>query len=177
MICEPLSFLYASRNIRNYFFVSLEEIPFSIRSTPSSWKCNASHLIQTRSLVAKKYPQNSDRLCQYCRWNDKLVRVNVLNGDEKWIYIHVEVQGTKQAEFAKRMFVYNYRIFDRYDRPVASLAVLADTHKQWKPTSYGFSVLGCKLSLEFPVAKLTDYEEGLDELLESSKSRLFTFKT
>ncbi len=101
------------------------------------------------------------------RFVDKLVRVNVLNGDEKWIYIHVEVQRTKQAKFAKHIFVYNYRIFDRYDRPVASLAVLADTHKNWKPTSYGFTVLGCKLSLEFPVAKLTDYEERLDELLES----------
>jgi len=104
------------------------------------------------------------------RFVDKLVRVNVLNGEEKWIYIHVEVQGTKQAEFAKRIFVYNYRIFDRYDRPVASLAVLADTHKNWKPTSYGFTVLGCKLSLEFPVAKLTDYKERLDELLESDNA-------
>ena len=46
--------------------------------------------------------------------------------NERWIYIHVEVQGTMQTEFAKRMFVYNNRIFDRYDRPVASLAVLAD---------------------------------------------------
>ena len=45
----------------------------------------------------------------------------------------------KQAEFAKRMFVYNYRIFDRYEKPVASLAVLADEHKQWKPSSYGFA--------------------------------------
>jgi hypothetical protein len=99
------------------------------------------------------------------RYVDRLVRVNLLNGDEKWIYIHIEVQGTKQAEFAKRMFVYNYRIYDRYDRPVASLAVLADQHKHWKPISYGFSVLGCKLTLEFPVAKLTDYENKLDELL------------
>ncbi len=104
------------------------------------------------------------------RFVDKLVRVNVLNGDEKWIYIHVEVQGTKQAEFAERMFVYNYRIFDRYKRPVASLAVLADKHKQWKPTSYSFSVLGCKLSFEFPVAKLTDYEKRLDELLVSDNA-------
>ncbi len=101
------------------------------------------------------------------RFVDKLVRVNVLNGDEKWIYIHVEVQGTKQAEFAKRIFVYNYRIFDRYDRPVASLAVLADTHKQWKPTSYSLTVLGCSHTFNFLMAKLTDYEERLDELLES----------
>ncbi len=93
-----------------------------------------------------------------------------LNGSEKWIYIHVEVQGTKQAEFAKRMFVYNYRIYDRYDRPVASLAVLTDKHKQWKPASYGFSVLGCKLSLEFPVAKLTDYEDKLEALLVSDNA-------
>ena len=104
------------------------------------------------------------------RFVDKLVRVNVLNGDEKWIYIHVEVQGTKQAEFAKRMFVYNYRIFDRYDRPVASLAVLADTHKQWKPTSYSLTVLGCSHTFNFLVAKLTDYEERLGELLESDNA-------
>ena len=68
------------------------------------------------------------------RFVDKLVRVALLNGDEEWIYIHVEVQGTKQAEFAKQMFFYNYRIYDRYDRSVASLAVLADEHEHWKST-------------------------------------------
>ncbi|MEI7696003.1 MAG: cytosolic protein [Chlorobium sp.] len=104
------------------------------------------------------------------RFVDKLVRVTELGGVESWIYIHVEVQGTKQTEFAERMFVYNYRIFDRYKRPVASLAVLADEHKSWKPTSYGFAVLGCRHTLEFPVAKLTDYEDKLDELLESDNA-------
>jgi len=48
--------------------------------------------------------------------------------------------------------------------------VLADENKQWKPTSYGFSVLGCRHMLEFPVAKLTDYEEKLDELLASNNA-------
>ena len=38
--------------------------------------------------------------------------IKELSGKESWIYIHIEVQGTRQAEFAKRMFVYNYRIFD-----------------------------------------------------------------
>jgi len=104
------------------------------------------------------------------RFVDKLVRVTEIGGVESWIYIHVEVQGTKQTEFAERMFVYNYRIFDRYKRPVASLAVLADEHKSWKPTSYGFAVLGCRHTLEFPVAKLTDYEDKLDELLESDNA-------
>ena len=104
------------------------------------------------------------------RFVDKLVRVSMLNGDESWIYIHLEVQGTRQAEFAQRMFVYNYRIYDRYKRPVASFAVLADEHKSWKPSTYGFSLLGCKHTLEFPVAKLTDYEDKLDELLASENA-------
>jgi hypothetical protein len=50
------------------------------------------------------------------------------------------------------------------------LAVLADENKQWKPTSYGFAVLGCRHTLEFPVAKLTDYEDKLDELLASNNA-------
>jgi hypothetical protein len=48
--------------------------------------------------------------------------------------------------------------------------VLADEHRQWKPTSYGYNVLGCRHTLEFPVAKLTDYDEKLDELLASDNA-------
>jgi len=99
------------------------------------------------------------------RYVDKLVRVMLLTEDERWIYIHIEVQGSQQSEFAKRMFVYNYRIYDRFDRPVASMAILADENKHWKPTSFGFDVLGCQHSLTFPVAKLTDYSDKVDELL------------
>ena len=87
------------------------------------------------------------------RYVDKLVRVTRLTGQEDWIYIHLEIQGTAQAEFAKRMFVYNYRIFDRYDRPVASMAVLADDSLSWKPQEFGFEVLGC-LGLGFRVKLL-----------------------
>ena len=104
------------------------------------------------------------------RFVDKLVSVMLLNGDDKWIYIHVEVQGSRQVEFAKRMFVYYYRIFDRYDRPVASMAVLADEHANWKPTCYESEALNCELTLKFPVAKLTDYHDQLDQLQASENS-------
>jgi hypothetical protein len=83
------------------------------------------------------------------RFVDKLVQVTLLDGAEQWVYIHVEVQGAKQARFAKRMFTYNYRIFDRYDRPVASLAVLADDNPGWKPDCFGYSVLGSETSIRF----------------------------
>jgi len=104
------------------------------------------------------------------RFVDKLVSVMLLNGDDKWIYIHVEVQGSRQVEFAKRMFVYYYRIFDRYDRPVASMAVLADEHANWKPTCYESEALNCELTLKFPVAKLTDYHDQLDQLQASENA-------
>jgi len=85
------------------------------------------------------------------------VQVNSLSGQEDWIYIHLEVQGSAQDEFAERMFVYNYRIYDRYRRPVASMAVLADDTPSLKIEGFSFEVLGCKHSLLFLVAKLLDY--------------------
>jgi len=96
---------------------------------------------------------------------DKLVRVTLLSGRDEWIYIHIEVQSQAQQSFAERMFVYNYRLFDRYRRPIASLAVLADDNPDWKPVDYGFEALGCRHTLTFPVAKLLDYQNQEDELL------------
>ena len=101
------------------------------------------------------------------RFVDKLVRVTLCTGDEKWIYIHIEVQGTKQAEFAERMFVYNYRIFDRYRQPVASMAVLADEHPNWRPDYFCYNVLNSETSIRFPIAKLTDYHDQLEALQAS----------
>jgi len=95
---------------------------------------------------------------------DKLVQVELLQGTEHWLYIHLEVQSTRQSDFAKRMFVYNYRIFDKYDKPVASFAILADRHRNWRPHSYGFAFAGSKHTLEFSIVKLIDYEPKIDEL-------------
>ena len=104
------------------------------------------------------------------RFVDKLVRVTLLTGDEKWIYIHIEVQGTKQAEFSERMFVYNYRIYDRYRRPVASMAILVDEYVNWRPDHFCYNVLGSETSISFPIAKLTDYHDQLEALKASENS-------
>ena len=53
---------------------------------------------------------------------DKLVRVVGRSGRSLCLYIHIEIQGTRQRIFAERMFVYHYRLFDRYLAPVVSLA-------------------------------------------------------
>ena len=98
------------------------------------------------------------------RLADKLVQVWRKDGNEVWVLVHVEVQGQEESDFAKRMFVYNYRIFDRYDRPVASLAVLSDERTGWRPDHFGYELWGCKVGIRFPVAKVIDHAERWDEL-------------
>jgi len=44
---------------------------------------------------------------------------------------------------------------------------LADEDAGWRPDRYGFEVLGCRHTLEFPVVKLIDYADHA-ELLETS---------
>ena len=73
---------------------------------------------------------------------------------------HIEVQGQKEDIFGKRMFSYNYRLRDRYDCPVASLAILADESSIWRPRSYQDSIWGCNVLFEFPIVKLSDYRSN-----------------
>jgi hypothetical protein len=95
---------------------------------------------------------------------DKLVKVWRHNGEAAWVIVHIEVQGQRDADFARRMYVYNYRLFDRYDRRVASLAVLADDRASWRPASYGYELWGCRTRLDFPAVKLLDYEAQAEAL-------------
>jgi hypothetical protein len=91
------------------------------------------------------------------RYADTLAQVWRQGGEETWVLVHVEVQGQPQGEFAERMYVYNYRLYDRYRRPVASLAVLADEQAGWRPGEFSYELWGCRPGLVFPSVKLLDY--------------------
>jgi len=99
---------------------------------------------------------------------DKLFKVWLRDGEEAWVLIHVEVQSQEESDFAKRMYQYNYRSFDLYEQPVISLAVLGDERATWRPSSYGYALGGCELSLRFPIVKLLDYETRWQDLEEST---------
>ncbi|MDC8759338.1 DUF4351 domain-containing protein [Janthinobacterium fluminis] len=88
---------------------------------------------------------------------DKLVQVTLLGGARKWVLVHLEVQGRRDSRFAERMFIYNYRIFDRYHCPVASLALLADNSVARKPAAFGYRLFGCSMDMAFPVVRLQDF--------------------
>lgn len=99
------------------------------------------------------------------RLADKLVRVGLRAGGEQWVLVHIEIQAQRDRRLAERIFTYNYRVFDRYRRPVASLVLLADRSAAWRPDAFGYRVLGCEMRLQFPIVKLRDYAAGIDALL------------
>jgi hypothetical protein len=102
------------------------------------------------------------------RHSDVLVRITTLVGEETWIYLHIEVQSQVDKDFAERMYVYNYRIFDRYRKPLCSLAILGDTTDEWRPTLYQSSCWGWRVEMEFPIVKLLDLYPYWPELEKSS---------
>jgi hypothetical protein len=95
---------------------------------------------------------------------DKLIKVWLNDGKETWLLIHLEIQSQVDAGFARRMFSYHYRIFDRYNQEVVSLAILGDSQASWRPQEYSYGRWGCRLSLQFPIVKLLDYEPRWLEL-------------
>ena len=93
------------------------------------------------------------------RLANKLLRVWRRDGVEHVVLIPGEVQGQCDPDFPKRMYVYNYRLFDRYDRPVVSRAVLTDASPTWRPMRYEYRLWGCRVGLVFPVVKVRAYRE------------------
>jgi hypothetical protein len=98
---------------------------------------------------------------------DKLVKVWRKNGRETWVLIHIEVQTQRDRRFPKRMFDYNRRISDRYNRTVVSLAVLADDDRRWRPDHYEEELWCWSAGMRWPSAKLLDFV-GREQALEAS---------
>ncbi|MFN6325282.1 MAG: hypothetical protein ACK4WN_07130, partial [Aphanizomenon sp.] len=89
---------------------------------------------------------------------DKLFQVSLLNNQIIWILIHIEVQSQYDKQFSQRMFIYNYRSYDLFHKPVISLAILGDENKNWRPNSYEYGLGNSRVKIEFSIVKLLDYE-------------------
>jgi hypothetical protein len=95
---------------------------------------------------------------------DKLVKVYLKDGSEQWVLVHVEVQTQHAIGFPERMFVYHYRIRDRFGARCATFGILADDDRGWRPNEFRDELLGTELVMRFSTAKLTDYEADLPAL-------------
>jgi len=95
---------------------------------------------------------------------DKLVEVWGRDGIAAWVLIHIEIQSQNQVDFAQRMFQYHYRLRERFEHAVVSIALLADDRPNWRPETYEMELWGCEVHFRFPTVKLLDFRERLAEL-------------
>jgi hypothetical protein len=93
---------------------------------------------------------------------DRLVKVYLKDGLEQWLLIHVEVQGDYDKNFSERIYVYNYRIFDRYKKEVITLVIMTDESKTYKPDKFEIKRWGFHLLCKYPLIKLIDYQGKVD---------------
>ncbi len=141
-----------------YFLPEFMAIYFHGAHAAIDWRSGYTFLDQELRQVVRDAEAGARRV-------DKLVRVKRLEGGHQLVYIHIEVQGYRDASLAQRIFTYNYRLFDRYQCPVASLVVLADDSPGWKPSQFGYDIFGCRVGIEFPVVKLLDWQDQIETLL------------
>ncbi|MGE0084340.1 MAG: DUF4351 domain-containing protein [Desulfococcaceae bacterium] len=101
------------------------------------------------------------------RYVDKLVKVFLLNGDETWGLVHTDIQNEPEPGFSERMYIYNYRIFDKYRRPAVSFAVIGHVPKKAQIGKYDRRKWGCEVKFRFPVIRLSAYAKKREQLMKS----------
>ena len=101
------------------------------------------------------------------RLADKLAKVWLLDGTEAALLLHNEVQDKVEDNFNQRMYVYSYRIFDKYGWEVVSLAVVTGQPGRKKLGRYETKRWGGRLLFEFNVVRLADWRGREAELLAS----------
>jgi hypothetical protein len=157
---QPIDYDSPWKEVLDYYFAEFMDFFFPQAYNDIDWTKNPKPLdkeLQQITPDAELGKRIADKLIEVCRYN----------GEETWVLVHVEIQSQREADFAQRMYIYNYRIFDRYKRSVVSLAVLGDTSKNWRPNNYGHNLWGCRVEFEFPIIKLLDYQDKWQELEKS----------
>ncbi len=149
------------KDIIEHFFADFIAFFFPPIHEKIDWTRNYEFLDQELQKVVRDAVTKTRRV-------DKLVKVWLKKGQEALLYIHIEVQSQEESDFPERMFIYHYRLYDRYGPRVTSLAILGDNQQNWRPRSYHYETLGSELSFCFSMVKLLDYQDQLEKLDQSN---------
>jgi hypothetical protein len=90
---------------------------------------------------------------------DKLVKVFLRDGAERWMLLHIEIQGKKDKDFPRRMFEYFIRVFSKHGQPVAAIAVLTGKYGNKMPGAYEDRCLWMRARYEYKTLRITDYSD------------------
>jgi len=88
---------------------------------------------------------------------DKLVKIFLKDGTERWLLIHIEVQGYSDPNFARRMFTTYYRLLDKFNQPIEALVIYTDRGKKHHYQQYVAKALKTELLYKFNSFEITKY--------------------
>ncbi|WP_249869236.1 hypothetical protein, partial [Oceanobacillus saliphilus] len=97
---------------------------------------------------------------------DQIVKVFMKSGQERWILVHVEVQGIAGKDFSKRMFRYFYRIYDKFNKEIYAIALITDTEYSSQHNEFNLSFFGTELTYAYNMYKF--HGKDIEELEQSS---------
>ncbi len=99
---------------------------------------------------------------------DKLIQVKLKDGLERWVLVHIEVQGYLDEHFSSRMYKYQYRAYDKYDKNVIAIAIFIDKDENYKPDNFLIDLYGTKLTYKYNVYKILEQKGREKELIKSN---------
>ncbi|NER40058.1 MAG: hypothetical protein F6J93_40040 [Oscillatoria sp. SIO1A7] len=99
---------------------------------------------------------------------NQLFQARSKEGESIFILISIEIDSKEDIDFIESIHYYNCRAVGQYKRPVISLGILADRGKSWRSRKYKYAKGKYKKTMEFPIAKLVDYQSRWEELEAST---------
>lgn len=97
--------------------------------------------------------------------SDKLLKVKLLNGTERWLLIHIEIEGKGNSNYGQQMFRYYYRIFDKYNIDITAIVIYVGSKIPNNYNYYETGVFGTKIRYDFNAYCIAWQKE--DALLQS----------
>jgi hypothetical protein len=113
---------------------------------------------------------------------DKLIKVWLKTGEERWILIHIEVESSDKDGFNKRMYIYYSRAFDKYDVAIVALALFVGEKLPPSHDIFEQKYCGTELTYRYNVYIVSEQDE--QSLLDSDNifalfilANLYTIQT
>ena len=97
------------------------------------------------TFLDKELEQLSTGAAEEHRKADKLIKVFLKDGTERWLLVHIEVQGYQDPNFARRMFTTYYRLLDKFNQPIEALVIYTDRRKKHHYSQYKAKALKTEL--------------------------------
>jgi hypothetical protein len=181
---QRCKFDLAWKNVIEQFFPQFMEYYFQDIAGEIDWEQGYSFRDNELQSIERPLKKGKSGL----RRADKLVSVKDKSGAQNNIMLHIEIQDCDRQSFGERMYMYHYRLYDRYKKKfddneyetdvpgeslcdeIVSIALLSDLSDK-KPSGYEYSKYGCHMNFKFPVVKLTDYEKDISDLENLKKAK------